>query len=102
MADSSVVEGVRVGSPELQAGPSRWSAVTCPIGDKTMRNTIILLAVTSALMALGACSTTTEQKAGAGAVAGAIVAGPIGAAVGGAVGAVAGHMQGESQEKPHS
>ena len=67
-----------------------------------MRNTLCLLAVTGALITLGACSTTTEQKAGAGAVAGAVVAGPIGAAVGGAAGAVAGHLQTEAQEKPHS
>jgi osmotically inducible lipoprotein OsmB len=65
-----------------------------------MRNTLSLLAVTSALLALGACSTTTEQKAGAGAVAGAVVGGPVGAAVGGAAGAVAGHVQDDSS-KPH-
>ena len=61
-----------------------------------MRKTLSLLAVTAALMAagaLGACSTTTEQKAASGAVAGAVIAGPVGAAVGGAAGAVAGHVQ---------
>lgn len=66
-----------------------------------MRKTLSLLVATGALIALGACSTTTEQKAGAGAVAGAVVAGPVGAAVGGAAGAIAGHVQTES-EKPHS
>ena len=66
-----------------------------------MRKTLSLLVITAALAALGACSTTTEQKAGAGAVAGAVVAGPVGAAVGGAAGAIAGHVQTEA-EKPHS
>jgi outer membrane lipoprotein SlyB len=66
-----------------------------------MRKPLSLIVVAGALMALGACNTTTEQKAGAGAVAGAVVAGPVGAAVGGAAGAVAGHAQTES-EKPHS
>jgi len=68
--------------------------------ENTMRKTLSLLIVAGALTALGACSTTTEQKAGAGAVAGAVVGGPVGAAVGGAAGAVAGHVQEES--KPHS
>ena len=58
-----------------------------------MRNTLSLLAIAGAALALAACSTTTEQKAASGAVAGAVVAGPVGAAVGGAAGAVAGHMQ---------
>lgn len=66
-----------------------------------MRKTLSLLVITVALAGLGACSTTTEQKAGAGALAGAVVAGPVGAAVGGAAGAVAGHVQTEA-EKPHS
>jgi len=66
-----------------------------------MRKTLSLIIVAGALVALGACSTTTEQKAGAGAVAGAVVGGPVGAAVGGAAGAVAGHVQDESS-KPHS
>ncbi|HEV7383952.1 MAG TPA: hypothetical protein VGN89_03670 [Phenylobacterium sp.] len=66
-----------------------------------MRKPLSLIVVAGALMVLGACSSTTEQKAGAGAVAGAVVAGPVGAAVGGAAGAVAGHAQTES-EKPHS
>jgi osmotically inducible lipoprotein OsmB len=66
-----------------------------------MRKSLSLIVVAGTLMALGACSTTTEQKAGAGAVAGAVVAGPVGAAVGGAAGAIAGHAQTES-EKPHS
>ena len=67
-----------------------------------MRNTLSLFAVAGALVALAACNTTTEQKAGAGAVAGAVVGGPVGAAVGGAAGAVAGHAQTEAAEKPHS
>ena len=58
-----------------------------------MRKTIGMIAVTAALLALGACNTTTEQKAAAGAVGGAVVAGPVGAVVGGAAGAVAGHVQ---------
>jgi predicted small secreted protein len=58
-----------------------------------MRKTISLLAAAAALTALSACNTTTEQKAGAGAVGGAVVGGPVGAAVGGAAGAVAGHVQ---------
>ena len=66
-----------------------------------MRTTLSLLAVAGTLAALGACSTTTEQKAAAGAVGGAVVAGPVGAAVGGAAGAVAGHVQ-EDAAKPHS
>jgi osmotically inducible lipoprotein OsmB len=66
-----------------------------------MRKSLSLLVLAGALMALGACSTTTEQKAGAGAVAGAGVAGPVGAAVGGAAGAVAGKVQ-EDTSKPHS
>ena len=64
-----------------------------------MHKTLTLLAVSGALLALGACSTTTEQKAASGAVAGAVIAGPVGAAVGGAVGAVAGHVQTEAAEK---
>jgi osmotically inducible lipoprotein OsmB len=67
-----------------------------------MRKSLNLIVVAGALMALGACSSTTEQKAGAGAVAGAVVGGPVGAAVGGAAGAVAGHVQTEAAEKPHS
>ena len=66
-----------------------------------MRKSLSLIVVAGALMALGACNTTTEQKAGAGAVAGAVVAGPVGAAVGGAAGAIAGHAQTEA-EKPHN
>jgi hypothetical protein len=66
-----------------------------------MRKSLSLIVAAGALMALGACSSTTEQKAGAGAVAGAVVAGPVGAAVGGAAGAVAGHVQDDSS-KPHS
>ncbi|HEX3364936.1 hypothetical protein [Phenylobacterium sp.] len=66
-----------------------------------MRKTLSLILVAAGLMALGACSSTTEEKAGAGAVAGAVVAGPVGAAVGGAAGAVAGHVQ-EDSGKPHS
>ena len=66
-----------------------------------MRKTLSLIVAAGALVALGACSTTTEQKAGAGAVAGAVVAGPVGAAVGGAAGAVVGHVQNESKDKPH-
>jgi len=69
--------------------------------ERPMRKTLSLIIVAGALVALGACSTTTEQKAGAGAVAGAVVGGPVGAAVGGAAGAVAGHVQDESS-KPHS
>jgi osmotically inducible lipoprotein OsmB len=72
-----------------------------PFRRETMRKSLSLLVVAGALMALGACSTTTEQKAGAGAVAGAVVGGPIGAAVGGAAGAVAGHAQ-DDASKPHS
>ena len=64
-----------------------------------MRKSLSLLAVAGALIALGACNTTTEQKAASGAVAGAVVAGPVGAAVGGAAGAVAGHVQKEA-DKP--
>jgi osmotically inducible lipoprotein OsmB len=66
-----------------------------------MRKSLSLIVAAGALLALGACSTTTEQKAASGAVAGAVIAGPIGAAVGGAAGAVAGHVQTQS-EKPHS
>jgi len=66
-----------------------------------MRKTLSLLIIAGALVSLGACSTTTEQKAGAGAVAGAVVGGPVGAAVGGAAGAVAGHAQ-DAADKPHS
>ena len=66
-----------------------------------MRKTISLFIVAGALVALGACSTTTEQKAGAGALAGAVVGGPVGAAVGGAAGAVAGHVQ-DNAAKPKS
>lgn len=66
-----------------------------------MRKTLSLIVVAAGLMALGACSSTTEEKAGAGAVAGAVVAGPVGAAVGGAAGAVAGHVQ-EDSSKPHN
>ena len=50
-----------------------------------MRKSLSLIVVAGALMALGACNTTTEQKAGAGAVAG----------------AVAGHVQ-KDAEKPHN
>ncbi len=60
-----------------------------------------LLVVAATLTVLAACNTTTEEKAGAGAVAGAVVAGPVGAAVGGAAGAVAGKVQDDSS-KPHS
>jgi outer membrane lipoprotein SlyB len=68
-----------------------------------MRKSFSLLVVAGALMALGACNTTTEQKAGAGAVAGAVVGGPVGAAVGGAAGAVAGHAQDDtSKPQPHN
>ena len=67
-----------------------------------MRKSLSLLVAAGALIALGACSTTTEQKAASGAVAGAVIAGPVGAAVGGAAGAVAGHVQKEAAEKPHS
>ena len=66
-----------------------------------MRKTLSLIVIAGAVLALGACSTTTEQKAGAGAVAGAVVGGPVGAAVGGAAGAIAGHVQTEA-EKPHN
>ena len=66
-----------------------------------MRKSLSLLLITGAVLALGACSSTTEEKAGAGAVAGAVVGGPVGAAVGGAAGAVAGHVQ-EDASKPHS
>ncbi|MFI4964574.1 MAG: hypothetical protein ACHP9T_04320 [Caulobacterales bacterium] len=65
-----------------------------------MRKTLSLIVAAGALVALGACNTTTEEKAASGAVAGAVVAGPVGAAVGGAAGAVAGHVQ-DSSEKPH-
>lgn len=64
-----------------------------------MHKTLILLTVSGALLTLGACSTTTEQKAASGAVAGAVIAGPVGAAVGGAAGAVAGHVQTEAAKK---
>ncbi|HZZ32109.1 MAG TPA: hypothetical protein VFE10_08965 [Phenylobacterium sp.] len=66
-----------------------------------MRKTLCLIVVAAGLMSLGACSSSTEEKAGAGAVAGAVVGGPVGAAVGGAAGAVAGHIQ-EGDAKPHS
>jgi len=69
--------------------------------ENAMRKSLSLIVVAGALMALGACSSTTEQKAGAGAVAGAVVGGPVGAAVGGAAGAVAGHVQ-DDASKPHS
>ncbi|HZZ70013.1 MAG TPA: hypothetical protein VFE18_17720 [Phenylobacterium sp.] len=65
-----------------------------------MRKSLSLIALVGALVTLGACNTTTEEKAGAGAVGGAIVGGPVGAAVGGAAGAIAGHVQNDS-EKPH-
>lgn len=64
-----------------------------------MSKTLVILAASSALLSLGACSTTTEQKAASGAVAGAVIAGPVGAAVGGAAGAVAGHVQTEAAKK---
>src|ERR1700761_9098053 len=63
-----------------------------------MRKTLTLIVVAGALAALGACNTTTEEKAAAGGVAGAVVAGPVGAAVGAGAGAVAGHVQ----DKPHN
>jgi osmotically inducible lipoprotein OsmB len=66
-----------------------------------MRKTLSLIVIATGLMVLGACSSTTEEKAGAGAVGGAVVAGPVGAAVGGAAGAIAGHVQDDSS-KPHS
>lgn len=66
-----------------------------------MRNSLGFLALAGAIAALGACDTTTEQKAAVGAVGGAVVAGPVGAAVGGAAGAVAGHVQ-EDDSKPHN
>lgn len=66
-----------------------------------MHKTLSLIVVVGGLIALGACSSTTEEKAGAGAVAGAVVGGPVGAAVGGAAGAVAGHIQ-DGDAKPHS
>jgi hypothetical protein len=65
-----------------------------------MRKTLTLLIVTGALAGLAACSSTTEEKAGAGAVGGAVVGGPVGAAVGGTAGAVAGHVQ-DDANKPH-
>ena len=71
-----------------------------------MRKTLALLVIAGGLMApfavgLGACSSTTEEKAGAGAVGGAVIGGPVGAAVGGAAGAIAGHVQ-EDSSKPQS
>ncbi len=71
-----------------------------------MRKTLTLLVVAGAFasplaVGLGACSSTTEEKAGAGAVAGAVVGGPVGAAVGGAAGAVAGHVQEDSSKPQH-
>lgn len=51
---------------------------------------ILIASAALGLLGLGACGTTTEQKAATGAIAGAIVAGPAGAAVGGAAGAAAG------------
>ncbi len=70
-----------------------------------MRKSLSLLLAAGPVIAIGltlaACSSTTEEKAGAGAVGGAIVGGPVGAAVGGAAGAVAGHVQ-EDADKPHS
>ena len=66
-----------------------------------MRKSLSLIVVAGALMALGACNTTTEQKAASGAVAGAVVGGPVGAAVGGTAGAAAGKVQ-EGADKPHS
>ncbi len=66
-----------------------------------MRKTFKLIAAAGALLTLGACNTTTEQKAAAGAVGGAVVGGPVGAAVGGTAGAVAGHVQ-EDSAKPHT
>ena len=64
-----------------------------------MRKTLTLIIIAGALAGLGACSSTTEEKAGAGAVGGAVVGGPVGAAVGGAAGAIAGHVQ-EDANKP--
>lgn len=55
-----------------------------------MRKTLLMLAATGALAALGACGSTTEQKAATGAIGGAVVGGPVGAAVGGAAGAAVG------------
>jgi hypothetical protein len=49
------------------------------------------VAAAGVLAGLSACSTTTEQKAAAGAIGGAVIAGPVGAVVGGAAGVVAGH-----------
>jgi osmotically inducible lipoprotein OsmB len=66
-----------------------------------MRKSLTLLIVAGALVGLGACSSTTEEKAGAGAVGGAVIAGPVGAAVGGAAGAIAGHVQ-EDSSKPQT
>ncbi|MGZ3375926.1 MAG: hypothetical protein ACXU8S_04950 [Phenylobacterium sp.] len=66
-----------------------------------MRKSLSLFLAAGAVLALGACSSTTEEKAGAGAVAGAVVGGPVGAAVGGAAGAVAGHVQ-EDSSKPQT
>ncbi|WP_309606436.1 hypothetical protein [Phenylobacterium sp.] len=64
-----------------------------------MNKTLTMLAFAGGLLTLGACNTTTEQKAASGAVAGAVIAGPVGAAVGGAAGAVAGQVQKEAAEK---
>jgi len=55
-----------------------------------MRTALSFLAAAGFSLTLGACGTTTEQKAASGAVAGAVVGGPLGAAVGGAAGAVVG------------
>jgi outer membrane lipoprotein SlyB len=66
-----------------------------------MRKMLSLVVLAGALSALAACSSSTEEKAGAGAVGGAVIGGPVGAAVGGAAGAVAGHVQ-EDSSKPHS
>ena len=52
-----------------------------------MRNTLTLLAIAGAALALSACGHNMEQRAASGAVAGAVVGGPVGAAVGGAAGA---------------
>ena len=43
-----------------------------------MHKTLSLIVVVGGLIALGACSSTTEEKAGAGAVAGAVVGGAVG------------------------
>jgi len=56
---------------------------------------LVALTTACAALLLGACGTTTEQRAASGAIAGAVVGGPVGAAAGAAVGTAISKTQGE-------